>query len=401
MSTERFNAEFKDKNSAEIIECGRHKKLKLAAKSVSVAGPFRVHDVFNALQIHSLSLEIIQSIHYSCVTGINMRISSSSTVAVPELKAFTNPPTSPSSLKFVITALSAVPISFQVLTKIISVLSNITTIKVLNNTPKGIHVLELQMLLEKEEVEKMTFDILKLSQQEKIDLNMQPESVFRRHKRLVIFDMDSTLIKQEVIDELAREAGVYSRISSITESAMRGEIDFNESLRQRVGLLTGVSASVVETVRGRIEFTPGAFELCTALKKLGYKLAVLSGGFMPLALYVKTTLGLDYAFANTLEISPDGKVLSGRVTGTIVNGEKKADFLRTISQLENIPKEQIIAIGDGANDLMMMAEAGLGIAYNAKPKVQMQAETRINLPNLLNVLYLLGFSKDEISILSS
>ena len=171
-----------------------------------------------------------------------------------------------------------------------------------------------------------------------------------------------------------------------------------------MGLLTGADAAIVEKVKSRITFTPGALELCRVLKKLGFRLAVLSGGFMPLATFVKNTLGLDYAIANNLEVSSDGSVLTGKVFGEIVNGERKAELLSVISQLENIPKsqvkieilQQIIAVGDGANDLLMLSAAGLGIAFNAKPKVQQLAQIRLNQPSLLNILYLLGFSNEEI-----
>ncbi|KAI8898343.1 HAD-like domain-containing protein [Globomyces pollinis-pini] len=230
-----------------------------------------------------------------------------------------------------------------------------------------------------------------------VDVALQLDTIFRRQKRLVVFDMDSTLIYQECIDELAREAGVYNEIAPITESAMRGEIDFNQSLRKRVGLLKGQSVDLIETVKNRITFTKGAKELCKVLKRLGYKLAVLSGGFIPMANLVKNTLDLDYAFANVLEISKDGKTLTGNVVGEIVNGERKAELLSVIAQAEKIESNQIFAIGDGANDLLMMRAAGCGIAFNAKPKVQQQASIRLNQPSLINVLYFLGYSSTEIN----
>ncbi|KAJ1559872.1 hypothetical protein HK096_010804 [Nowakowskiella sp. JEL0078] len=183
--------------------------------------------------------------------------------------------------------------------------------------------------------------------------------------------MDSTLIQQEVIDEIADIAGVVEKVSKITEAAMNGEIDFKESLKRRVVLLEGTSATVFETVKKRITFTPGALELCRALKRLGVKLAVVSGGFIPLAQYVKNHLGLDYAFANQLEISTDGTfVLTGKTIGPIVDGQRKAELLNVIAQAEGVKLDQVVAVGDGANDLWMMAEAGLGVAFRAKPKVQ-------------------------------
>ncbi|KAJ3314627.1 hypothetical protein HDU76_002374 [Blyttiomyces sp. JEL0837] len=180
---------------------------------------------------------------------------------------------------------------------------------------------------------------------------------------------------------------------------MQGEIDFQESLRRRVGLLKGTAASVLDQVRAKITFTPGVRELCKALKRLGLKLAVISGGFMPLALYVKAELGLDYAFANNLQTSADGKELVGLTYGPIVDGKRKADLLLTLTQSEGAIKDQVMAVGDGANDLMMLGEAGLGVAYNAKPRVQEQALARVNQTSLLNILYYFGLNDKEIESL--
>ncbi|KAJ3046460.1 hypothetical protein HK097_000843 [Rhizophlyctis rosea] len=227
------------------------------------------------------------------------------------------------------------------------------------------------------------------------DVALQPNDVFRKNKRLVIFDMDSTLIQQEVIDEIAKHAGVVGEVAKITEAAMNGEIDFKESLRRRVGLLKGTPVDVLQTVKSQLTFTEGAHFLCRALKRLGFKLAVISGGFMPLALYVKAELGLDYAFANQLRVSPDGKTLTGETVGPIVDGHRKAELLEVIAQAESVTPEQVIAVGDGANDLWMLAAAGLGIAFNAKPKVQKEAPARINQTSLRNVLYLLGCTDED------
>ncbi|KAJ3120838.1 hypothetical protein HK098_004203 [Nowakowskiella sp. JEL0407] len=239
-----------------------------------------------------------------------------------------------------------------------------------------------------------------IAKKHSVDISVQKESIFRKYPRLVVFDMDSTLIQQEVIDEIANIAGVVDQVSKITESAMNGEIDFKESLKRRVGLLKGTPSTVFETIKQRITFTPGAKELCNALKVLGVKMAVVSGGFMPLALYVKAHLGLDYAFANQLEISEDGKELTGHTTGPVVDGVRKAELLTVMAQSLGIRKEQVIAVGDGANDLLMMAEAGLGIAFRAKPKVQAQAQARINLESLINVLHFMGLDATEIAQLS-
>ncbi|KAJ3202887.1 hypothetical protein HK099_001704, partial [Clydaea vesicula] len=191
-------------------------------------------------------------------------------------------------------------------------------------------------------------DLFNLSGKHGTDVALQPNDVFRKSKRLVIFDMDSTLIQQEVIDEIAKHAGVVGEVAKITEAAMNGEIDFKESLKQRVALLKGTSVNVLEIVKEKLTFTEGAHSLCKALKKLGYKLAVISGGFMPLALHVKNHL-----------VSTDGKTLTGETIGPIVDGMRKAELLDVIAQAESVSSEQVIAVGDGANDLWMLAAAGL------------------------------------------
>ncbi|OLY80180.1 putative phosphoserine phosphatase [Smittium mucronatum] len=238
-------------------------------------------------------------------------------------------------------------------------------------------------------------EVFLFSTKYRTDIALQEDNVFRRHKRLVVFDMDSTLIQQEVIDEIARYAGVVDKVSEITELAMTGAIDFKESLKRRVMLLKGTPANVLEEVRKKLVFTEGAYSLCRALKIAGFKLAVISGGFIPLAKFVKNELGLDYAFANTLETSNDGKFLTGYTKGPIVDAERKAELLDVIAQAEGIVIDQVVAVGDGANDLKMLAAASLGIAFNAKPKVQEAASIRINQSSLVNVLYLMGFSEKE------
>ncbi|KAI8600433.1 hypothetical protein EDD21DRAFT_134141 [Dissophora ornata] len=243
--------------------------------------------------------------------------------------------------------------------------------------------------------------LFQLSADHGTDVALQPYDVFRKHKRLVVFDMDSTLIQQEVIDEIARHAGVMEKVSEITEAAMNGEIDFKESLKRRVALLKGTPVAVLDTVREQLTFTEDALYLCKALKKIGFKLAVISGGFMPLALHVKNVLGLDYAFANQLKVSPDGLYLTGETVGPIVSGERKAELLEVIAQAESVTLDQVIAVGDGANDLWMLAKAGLGIAFNAKPRVQQKARARINQKSLKYVLYLLGYEDAEIRQLAN
>ncbi len=227
-----------------------------------------------------------------------------------------------------------------------------------------------------------------------VDLALQPEGLMRRSKRLVIMDMDSTLIKQEVIDELARLCGAYERVAAVTERAMNGEMGFDESLRMRCKELKGAPESAFAEVSNRIELTPGAETLVKALKKLGYRLAVISGGFIQVVEPLRQKLGLDYAFANELEVK-DGK-LTGDVVGPIVNRQRKADLLESLAQTERISLDQVIAIGDGANDLDMLDRAGLGIAFNAKHAVQEQAEYSLNQRNLDAVLYLLGYHEEEV-----
>jgi phosphoserine phosphatase SerB len=243
--------------------------------------------------------------------------------------------------------------------------------------------------------------LYQLSAQHGTDVALQNLNVFRKNKRLVVFDMDSTLIRQEVIDEIAKHAGVVDEVAKITASAMNGEIDFKESLRRRVALLKGTPVSVLDDIKKILTFTEGAHFLCRSLKRLGYKLAVISGGFMPLATYVKHELGLDYAFANQLRVSNDGLTLTGETYGPVVDGIRKAELLDVIAQAESVSPEQVIAVGDGANDLFMLSKAGLGIAFNAKPRVQQQAPARINQRSLKNVLYLLGYTDNEIEQLAS
>jgi phosphoserine phosphatase len=226
------------------------------------------------------------------------------------------------------------------------------------------------------------------------DVSLQRESLYRRSKRLVVLDMDSTLITIEVIDELARAAGVGADVARITERAMQGEMDYDESLRQRVGLLAGLDVAVLDKLAANLPLTDGAETLVRVLKRLGYKIAVISGGFSRAAEALKRRLGVDYAYSNNLEISA-GK-LTGRVVGPIVNGQRKAELLETIAQAEGVLLDQVIAVGDGANDALMLERAGLGIAFHAKPKLREAADTSISAAGLDAILYLLGFSAREL-----
>ncbi len=226
------------------------------------------------------------------------------------------------------------------------------------------------------------------------DVSLQPESLFRRSKRLVVLDMDSTLIRIEVIDELARAAGVGPEVSRITERAMAGEMDYDESLRQRVSLLAGLDVKVLDQIASDLPLTEGAERMVRVLKRLGYKIAVISGGFSRAADALKRRLELDYAYSNNLEVV--GGKLTGRVMGPIVNAQRKAELLETIAQAEGVLLDQVIAVGDGANDALMLERAGLGIAFHAKAKLRERADTSISGAGLDAILYLLGLSAREL-----
>jgi phosphoserine phosphatase len=238
-------------------------------------------------------------------------------------------------------------------------------------------------------------DLLTIARELDTDIALQEEGLYRRAKRLVVLDMDSTLIQNEVIDEFARERGVYEKVAAITEEAMRGGLPFDEALNRRVAELKGLTTAEIQNVISRIELTPGADELIAILKRLGYKTAVISGGFGVVADHFKERLKLDYAFANTLEF--DSGVATGKVMLPIVNAHRKADLLEQIAASEGIDLDQVVAIGDGANDLLMLERAGLGIAFNAKPVVREQADTAISQKNLKTVLYLLGISGRDLA----
>lgn len=236
----------------------------------------------------------------------------------------------------------------------------------------------------------MQSQLMQMSGELAFDFSIQRDNMFRRMRRLICFDMDSTLIQTECIDELAMRAGVGDKVKAITESAMRGEIDFKESFRQRVELLKGLDASVMREIAETMPITEGAERLMSVLKRYGYKIAILSGGFTYFGQYLQRKFNIDYMYANELEIGEDGK-LTGRYIGDIVDGQRKAELLKLIAQVEKVDLAQTIAVGDGANDLPMLSIAGLGIAFHAKPRVVANAKQAINTIGLDGVLYFLGF----------
>ncbi|MDE6586728.1 MAG: phosphoserine phosphatase SerB [Paramuribaculum sp.] len=235
---------------------------------------------------------------------------------------------------------------------------------------------------------------MRLAKKGEVDVSLQEDNMFRRCRRLICFDMDSTLIGTEVIDELAERAGVGDRVRAITERAMRGEIDFCESFRERCALLKGLDVSVMQDIAENLPITEGLDRLMTVLKRTGYKTAILSGGFTYFGNYLKRRFGFDYVYANELEIDDTGH-LTGRSLGEVVDGKRKAELLKVMAQVEQVDIQQTVAVGDGANDLPMLSTAGLGIAFHAKPKVKAAADQNLSTIGLDGILYFLGF-KDSL-----
>lgn len=301
----------------------------------------------------------------------------------------------PKGQRYALTLL-AKELSPEALHRVTSVLAghnwNIDTITSLGDQP--VSCLELILTADPATVHEVKAKLVAVSAQSGVDIALQEEGLLRRAKRLVVLDMDSTLIQQEIIDELAALHGVKDKVAGITHKAMNGELNFEESLRARVAFLKGAPERIFEEVRSQIELTEGARRFCRVLKRLGYKLAVISGGFIEVVGPIARDLGLDYHFANRLEVV-DGK-LTGGLVGPIVGPQRKADLVDSMAQQEGVELAQVIAIGDGANDLPMLALAGLGIAFNAKPAVQQKASTAINQRSLVSVLHLLGLRGREV-----
>ena len=237
---------------------------------------------------------------------------------------------------------------------------------------------------------RMQEELMRMSTELGIDFSFQKDDMYRRMRRLICLDMDSTIIQTECIDELAMRAGVGDQVKAITARAMRGEIDFKESFRERVALLKGLDVSVMQDIAEHLPITEGAERLMSVLKRCGYKIAILSGGFTYFGEYLQRKFGIDYVYANELEIDEEGK-LTGNYVGPIVDGQRKAELLKLIAQEEKVNLAQTIAVGDGANDLPMISEAGLGIAFHAKPRVAANARQSINTIGLDGILYFLGF----------
>ncbi len=293
--------------------------------------------------------------------------------------------------KFIVTCVSPTTVTASFVADLAQILATfkINIERIDKVSPRDFSSMEISTSIPKDlETKKLKEDLMKASTKHKIDVAFLKDNVFRRNKRLIVFDMDSTLIQTEVIDELADLCGVGEEVRQITHRAMNGEIDFDESLRLRVSKLKGLDTARMQDVLEKLPLTQGVEEFIKTIKTLGYKVALISGGFTFFADALKIKLGLDYSFANELEIQ-DGK-LTGHVTGTIVNANQKAILVKLIAQQENISLEQVVAIGDGANDLPMLATAGLGIAFHAKDVVRKKAQQHLSHGPMTSILYFLG-----------
>ena len=251
-----------------------------------------------------------------------------------------------------------------------------------------------EFLVEGGDSNKLQASLMDVAVEESIDIAVQPYGLSRRSSRLVVLDVDSTLIRNEVIDLLADEAGCKEQVAALTDQAMRGDLDYADALEQRVALLQGTPVSAVDRVITQMVLTPGAKTFVRTLRRLGYRIAIISGGFTHFTDHLATQLDLDHAYANRLEIV-DG-VITGRIEGDIVDAKAKAELLESIAEIEGVPLEQTVAVGDGANDLPMLQKAGLGIAFNAKPVLRGVADTTVNVPYLDYILFMLGVTREEV-----
>lgn len=266
--------------------------------------------------------------------------------------------------------------------------------KIINLSSRGADCIELTIDTRRATLSRLKERLMTMSHDMDVDLALQKMEAYRKNKRLVFFDMDRTLIDMEVIDEMARVAGAYGEVSRVTEKAMRGDLDFEDSLRQRVALLKGLASEELDGICRRLRVSEGARELIATLKRLGYRLGVLSGGFDVFADYLKEELDLDFAYANRLEIKNGS--LTGRVQGDVIDDAQKAKLVNRVARDMRVLLDQTVAIGDGANDRLMLGQAGLGIAYNAHPGLERTASMNLGRTRMMNILYILGITEKDV-----